>query len=188
MRLLRFHKEVGIGPDSSLIRLENTDSGIEPVQLSDNWLISTGIPPLKSLSLKSNKVSLVRLPMAVGIKPESLQLLRLKAVMLRNGVKLKLSNVPLSSKLERCICEISPLEPSHTTLVQLHRLMMLLLSHESREDGFTTKVFFHLIRASACVLGEHEIFNGIRKMRRRREKQVLGALFMYNIEESAKYE
>ncbi|KAF4387104.1 hypothetical protein G4B88_024676 [Cannabis sativa] len=127
---------------------------------SDNWVISNGISPSISLSLKSNKVSLVRLPMAGGMEPESLQLLRLKTVMIRNGVKLKLSNFPLSSKLERSICEISPLETSQTTLVQLQRLMMLLLSHESREDGSNTKLFFHVMRASACVVGEQVIFNG----------------------------
>ncbi|KAF4387079.1 hypothetical protein G4B88_024651 [Cannabis sativa] len=129
--------------------------GIGPVKLfSDNRLICTGISPSKPLSLKSNKVSLVRLPMAVGMSPESLQLLRLKTVMSRNGVKLKLSNFPLSSKLERSICETSSLETSQTTLVQLQRLMMLLLDHESREDGSNTKVFFHVMRASACVVGE----------------------------------
>ncbi|KAF4387105.1 hypothetical protein G4B88_024677 [Cannabis sativa] len=127
--------------------------------------------------------------MAVGIKPESLQLLRLKTVMLRNGVKLKLSNFPLSSKLERSICEISSLETSHTTLVQLQRLMMLLLSHVSKEGDCIAKLSFHVMRASACALGDEAIFNGSKertRTRRRSEKQVVGTLFMYHVLDSRK--
>ncbi|GMN19082.1 hypothetical protein TIFTF001_042820 [Ficus carica] len=44
--------------------------------------------------------------------------------------------------------------------VQLQRLLTLVRDHEFREEGEEDKLFFHLSRASACVLGVEVVLNG----------------------------
>ncbi|GMN75762.1 hypothetical protein TIFTF001_056484 [Ficus carica] len=66
--------------------------------------------------------------------------------------------------------------------VQLQRLLTLERDHELREGSAEDKLFFHLTRASACVLGEEVIFKGSkvskRRIPKRREKGILGTAFM----------
>ena len=95
---------------------------------------------------------------------------------LRNGVKLNCSNVPVRFRLVRFIWEISPVvESSQIMEVQLQRLFRLERDQEFKEGGEEDKLFFHLSRASACVLGEEVIFNGSKASNRtrRRRKRVL---------------
>jgi len=51
--------------------------------------------------------------------------------------------------------------------VQLQRLLRLEGDHERREGGGEVKVFFHWMRASACVLADDVAFKG--SMERKRE-------------------
>lgn len=109
-------------------------------------------------------MSLERLPTVDGIDPLKLLPLRLKVV--RFGKEVRSSGVMLPSRFEseRSIPEMEPPElqriPAH-----LQRLVRLVNDHELRlGDG--DKVFFHVTRAFASVLGEAVDFEGSRVSRK----------------------
>ena len=105
--------------------------------------------------------------MVEGIGPSRLLLVRSKRVRVENSVKLKSVSEPLMFALERFIWE-TVADESQTMEVQLQRLLRLVSDHEAREVGEEeVKLFFHLMRASACVLGDDVIFNGSNEIRRR---------------------
>ena len=83
---------------------------------------------------------------------------------LRNGVKLNWASVPLRLAPEMIISETVPVV-SQTMPFHLHRLVMLVVDQELRkEEG--TRLFFHLIRASACVAGDDVLFIGSKESKR----------------------
>ncbi len=77
---------------------------------------------------------------------------------LRNGVKLNWASVPLRLLPETFISETVFVE-SQTIPLQLQRLVRLAVDHEVRK-GEGRRLFFHLIRASACVAGDAMLFSG----------------------------
>ena len=75
----------------------------------------------------------------------------------RNGVKLNWASVPLSLAPEMIISETVPVE-SQTMPFHLQRLVRLVEDHELRnEEG--RRLFFHWIRAPACVAGDAMVFS-----------------------------
>ncbi|KAF4387110.1 hypothetical protein G4B88_024682 [Cannabis sativa] len=105
--------------------------------------ISEGIKPVKLFSKTNNSSKLLSLEMLTGSSPDSW--------LVKEGM---LENLDQSEFAK----EFAPRDKYHT--FGRWRLMMLLLSHESREDDSIAKLFFHVMRASACVVGEEVIFNG----------------------------
>ena len=91
-------------------------------------------------------------------------MLKSKRVTLRNGVKLNWASVPLRLAPEMTISETVPVE-SQTKPFHLHRLVMLVEDQELRkEEG--RRLFFHLIRASACVAGDAVLLSGSKESNR----------------------
>ena len=75
----------------------------------------------------------------------------------RNGVKLNWASVPLSLAPEMIILETVPVE-SQTMPFHLQSLVRLVEDHELRkEEG--RRLFFHWIRAPACVAGDAMVFS-----------------------------
>lgn len=102
--------------------------------------------------------------MAGGIGPLRLLLLRSKRVRSRNAVKLNWASVPLRLALERFISETVP-DESQTMVVQLQRFLRLVRDHELKGGG-VERLFFHLIRASACVVGDAVMFTESKERKR----------------------
>ena len=92
--------------------------------------------------------------------PLSLELvLRLKPVRLGNELKSNWASVPSSCVSERFITETLPVV-SQAIPVQLQRFPMLVRDHDELRGEEEIKLFFHLIRASASVVGDVVIFKG----------------------------
>lgn len=91
-------------------------------------------------------------------------------------MKLNSASVPATFKPKRISSETSP-EELQITEVQLQRVVTLLRVQELREGGGTDKLSFHLMRASACVLGDDVIFNGS-KPTKRIYKRIIGDLLV----------
>lgn len=119
--------------------------------------------PFRSLSPKSKYARLERFPMSCGIDPPRLLLLRFKRVRVDNEMKSNSASVPVRLASARFISE-TVRALWQTMAVQLQRLLRLVSDHESRGEG--ERLFFHLIRASACVLGDDVIFHGRKESKR----------------------
>jgi len=112
-------------------------------------------------------VSLERLPIADGIDPSNLLVLRLSWVRLGREAKSKAERVPVILAADKFICETVVLVLSQTMASQMQRLERLVRDHEFREGGRGgDRVFFHLTSASASAVADEAIFNGSKHRKR----------------------
>lgn len=104
--------------------------------------------------------------MAVGKESLSLLELRLRLVSFLDELKSNSTSVPPSSVPERSISDMLP-ATSQTMPVQLQRFPMLARDHDEFTVVEENKVFFHLTRASACVIEEYLVLKGSKDKKRR---------------------
>ena len=100
-----------------------------------------------------------------GIDPLSLLVPRLKSVRPGNELKSNLASVPSSSVSERFISETLPVV-SQAIPVQLQRFPMLVRDHDELREREEIKLFFHLRRHSASIVGEDVIVKGSKERKR----------------------
>lgn len=108
-------------------------------------------------------MSLVRLLIPDGMEPLKALRLRLKLVTFGNAAKSSRSRVASRLALGRLIWETDPPALQRRPL-HLQRLGMLVSDHEERDGDGDEKVFLHLTRAPASVVGEGVAVNVKRKM------------------------
>ena len=112
-------------------------------------------------------MSLERLPIADGIDPLRLLLLRLKTVRFGNKAKSSPSSIPARFASNRFTPEIVWSRPQRM-LVQLQRFLILARDHERREED--DKLFFHFTSASTSDLADEVTFSG-RKLKEKIQRR-----------------